>query len=620
MTSILFKIEFDDHVDTFGEKSDPLIRSIIDECFKNIDFEALSELLQIILPCNTTALEHCLRTKVSTFNIDMETDFENLRGEYKPMFLMIRATMSKLNGKYDDAQCQLASALDSCSDVHFQYREVIPKAVARLMVDYEFHKFIVSRKLCDDSPVKVIPDINELETLRKFNIWSQQSTRSVIYNVAKQNEESIRSRFNSKPDLEKAFAFLDFSQGVDLLSGRLAALIHAVHYLMAELSTQSELRELLTLQKAIEYYSSVIFFTAMTSCSPDTQIYVKRFVAAAQIKLGISLKEKIDRMKKDLNGTELRSQEKIPIMSEVSLVLLNQSTKDVLKLSKIVPFTTTPLLSVQDNVLSAAAYRSMVQHFIVQKSNISTAYATKSECISNALFPPHIYSHEKLDAMWKGWGDEDILPNFESCRRESMQQFMTSKNWTFDHVEDLMCWPMLRRTEGGWLNNEEWNLSFPDSEPVFETFGGFDLNKHTGELVLYLIPSDNDDDGLFTSSDVEDVLECGITDAHFTLKDPDSQFRVHPFQEFSYHPTTLTGTDYLMTMLHADYFLKQITTGVEVNGLAPWFHTRPSSEGFLQRYSPDMQAILRPIMERVRDPIEPLSEIAHRFWIEAGEV
>lgn len=134
-----------------------------------------------------------------------------------------------------------------------------------------------------------------------------------------------------------------------------------------------------------------------------------------------------------------------------------------------------------------------------------------------------------------------------------------------------------------------------------------------------MIPSDDENDGLFTLNDVTDVLEGGISDAYFTLDDPDPQFRIHPFHEFSYHPTSLNGTDYLMTMRQADYFLKQITTGIEINGLAPWFYARPSSDGFLQRYSPELQAILRPVMERVRDPIN-LSEYAHRFWIEAGKV
>lgn len=341
---------------------------------------------------------------------------------------------------------------------------------------------------------------------------------------------------------------------------------------------------------------------------------MNRFVVATQIKLGLTLNGKINAMK-SLVGTGTSSEDKkIPIMSEVCLQLLNQSLGNVLKMSKIFLFTTTPLLSVQDHVLSVPASRSFLQHFIVQKSNISTSH-------TSGIFPPHIYAHEKLDALWRGWGDEDILPNFETCSRfEAMQQFLATRNWNFDDVEDLTCWPMLRRTDDGWLNNEEWNLYFDKSETVFKTFVGFDLNMNTGEIVFYMIPAEDDYDGLFTPSDVADVLEGGISDAFFTLQDTDPQFRIHPFQEYSYHPPSLRDTDYLMTMLHADYFLKQITTGIEVSGLAPRFCTRPSSDGFLQRYSPELQAILRPVMERVRSPIDPFSESAHRFWIEAGKV
>lgn len=600
----------------FSDQSKPLIDSIVNECIDNIDFEDLSKLLQIVLTTNASTLNECLRSKTSIFNIDADDDwdYKNLRGEYKPMFLMIRGTISKLHRKYKEAQKQLASALDCCSDVHFQYRDVIPAALARLLNDYELHVFIVSRLVeCRDGQNEIIPDLGVFIELQTLNIWNQQSSRSIEYSVAKLNEEKIRTRFSAKGYLETAFAFLDFSQGLDVLSGKLLAIVHAIQYLTAELTMRSELQELFALKMAIEKYSSVVFYIANNSCPPDSKIYINRFVVATQIKLGVTVKRKIDELKL-LVGIETSSEvdSKIPIVTEVCSQLLDASLAQILTTSKMFPLTTIPLLSVQDHVLSFPGSISFLQHFIVRKSNTS-------DCYTNGIFPPHIYAHEKLDAVWRGWGDEDIMPNFELCRVEAMQQFLATRSWDLLDVEDIMCWPMLRRTDGGWLNNEECNLWFPESETLFKTFAGFDLNMETGIIEFYMIPSDDENDGLFTFDDVVDVLEGGISDALLTLDDPDPQFRIHPFQEFSYHPPSLRGTDFLMTMLHADYFLKQIATGIEVNGLAPWFHTRSTSDGFLQRFSPELNAILRPVMERVRDPIDS-SECAHRFWIEAGKV
>jgi len=75
-----------------------------------------------------------------------------------------------------------------------------------------------------------------------------------------------------------------------------------------------------------------------------------------------------------------------------------------------------------------------------------------------------------------------------------------------------------------------------------------------------------------------------------------------------------------MTLLHADYLLKELTTGIEVNGKGPFFELRPTKDGLLKRLPSELQAKLRPIMERVKELIDPASENSHRFWFEVKEV
>jgi len=101
----------------------------------------------------------------------------------------------------------------------------------------------------------------------------------------------------------------------------------------------------------------------------------------------------------------------------------------------------------------------------------------------------------------------------------------------------------IRRTEHGWMDNEWTALNFEeDDSDTFEKFSGFEFNINTGETVYLLKPAtgiDFETTALFTTKDVQEIVEGGITDSFLTLKDPDQTFRIHPFQEYSYWPPTL---------------------------------------------------------------------------------
>ena len=120
---------------------------------------------------------------------------------------------------------------------------------------------------------------------------------------------------------------------------------------------------------------------------------------------------------------------------------------------------------------------------------------------------------------------------------------------------------------------------------------------------------------LFDSDDIIDVLTKGLTNTIISLDQPDKELLSHPFQEMKYLPQSLVNTKYLTTLLHTDYLLKFMTTGMEINSCWP-FPMRLSSEGFMQRLPQRFQELLIPL--QMRENFFSRGRI-HRFWIEAGD-
>ncbi|CAF4647590.1 unnamed protein product, partial [Rotaria sp. Silwood2] len=145
---------------------------------------------------------------------------------------------------------------------------------------------------------------------------------------------------------------------------------------------------------------------------------------------------------------------------------------------------------------------------------------------------------------------------------------------------------------------------------------GISFNINTGAIKFLFQTAKSNDQALFDAYDVHEVLTKGITSSIFTLDQPAAEFQSHPFQEMRYAPDNLSKTNFLMRLLHADYLLKMISTGIEVCAKAP-FQTRAASEGFMMRLPEWLRQELRPVHER-KDGAARNS--VHRFWIEAGEI
>ena len=192
-----------------------------------------------------------------------------------------------------------------------------------------------------------------------------------------------------------------------------------------------------------------------------------------------------------------------------------------------------------------------------------------------------------------------------------MQDLLDDHDWTMDDVEDLLCWSLLPRTSDGWLLNTKHYLKL--TQQAYSQVIGVTLNNDTGAIEFLFTRAKKTEHNLFDASDVMDILQNGIYFAHFTLDPPNTDYHSHPFNEMRYLPKRLSKSpNYLLTLLHADYLLKMISTGVEINAFEP-FQMRPSTENLMQRLPAhirdELQAIAVKKSGLVMDSI-------HRFWIQ----
>ncbi|CAF4746120.1 unnamed protein product, partial [Rotaria sp. Silwood2] len=92
----------------------------------------------------------------------------------------------------------------------------------------------------------------------------------------------------------------------------------------------------------------------------------------------------------------------------------------------------------------------------------------------------------------------------------------------------------------------------------------------------------------------------------------------HPFNDMKYLPKRLSlATNYLQTLLHADYLLKMISTNTEVCSQNP-FEMRPSDSGFMLRLPSHIRNEFKSIIEQKHQNL--IGDNIHRFWIQAGTV
>ncbi len=164
-------------------------------------------------------------------------------------------------------------------------------------------------------------------------------------------------------------------------------------------------------------------------------------------------------------------------------------------------------------------------------------------------------------------------------------------------------------------------LHFPETESIqrFSSFKGFTFDRKNKtiefitENVEVLDPTTGETvpNILFTSYDIAQMIQKGITGVQFSLDAPEYGI-LNPLQKVVVRPENVRNTGYYQTLFMADYLLKMFTTGVEVSGLPPYI-TKTNND-LIERLLPELKDILNLLRTAKKR-----GEQAHRFWITTKE-
>lgn len=262
--------------------------------------------------------------------------------------------------------------------------------------------------------------------------------------------------------------------------------------------------------------------------------------------------------------------EKEGFLDPILISVLEHIIRDYKQVSNVI-FAPVPLHNCLDLLYLYVVNRDYLEHKL--RENASST----------------IYQYFLFEGVWKEWITLSEDDNFLTERLKCMKNLNT---YPLEQVEGLMNWPLLERSNG-WLTGK---LVFPDKS--FADIDGFTLNLNDFQLTFML-----NGEGLFTMDDVFETLSRGIAGAFLTLEQPDNDRLFNPYQKMIYGPASMSGTNYLGTMLHADYILKMLSTGVEINSNSP-FEIRSFDHGL---------KFVKPLETNITNNV-------HRFWVQAGPV
>lgn len=226
------------------------------------------------------------------------------------------------------------------------------------------------------------------------------------------------------------------------------------------------------------------------------------------------------------------------------------------------------------------------------------------------------------DGCLRLWFLENYDPKQEQkIRLHYMGERLAEHRWTFLDLEKNVADPWIRvaRDREGWFTNIN-TVPFSDAEPVYSEVNGVELNYKTGEISFSLRPwqpHDLPSERRVTLSDLSEMVQKNLGAAYFSL-DPDPKNPLSPFNTMRFGPDTLRKTQLGECMFLADYLLKILTVGQEVQGKYP-FAMRPL-DTLLEPLPPHLRRIIENFNSLDKQNNSIQQHEPHRFWIEAVEI
>ncbi|RYE21644.1 MAG: hypothetical protein EOP45_09295, partial [Sphingobacteriaceae bacterium] len=229
-----------------------------------------------------------------------------------------------------------------------------------------------------------------------------------------------------------------------------------------------------------------------------------------------------------------------------------------------------------------------------------------------------IILYQAYEASLKGWYEEEHNPKQEQkLRLELMKELLAKDHWNFHDLDKNVQspWVLVDRDSDGWMNASSLPLSSDPRVKRYTSIDGVEVNHKTGEIDFKLKeynPRDPLSRRLFTSNDLSEMIERKTNFISFSLDPVDNDMHYHPFNKVWFKPDSLYQTQLLNTSLMADYILKFLTMGIEVQGKHP-YKVRPI-ENMIFHLPEQLKKIIYDFHSSKQ------SDSIHRFWIESEEL
>ena len=245
--------------------------------------------------------------------------------------------------------------------------------------------------------------------------------------------------------------------------------------------------------------------------------------------------------------------------------------------STLLPVSNLQLILVSESTILACNARELVDCFAERVLETSQVFHPMEK---------FMYKYLKFERSQHSIRTSEVSSSQEDIRVDAMNWFLEKHNIDWTNVVDYIDYPLVERSREGWMLTKN-KLGIVSSLGNFAKFNGFTIDTSTNEITLLLETATNPFIALFFKeeiakfdwSDIATVL-CNVEEASpsfFSLDPIDEKLELHPFQKFDYSPKHLKGSNFLHTLFHTDYLLKQFSMGIEVSCLPP-FNQRAFTE------------------------------------------
>jgi hypothetical protein len=427
-------------------------------------------------------------------------------------------------------------------------------------------------------------DINPPTEIKNYNFL--QRTERLM--VTKKYERAIIKRLADKNPLEAAYSYLDLIMCVQGNASLypMSSIMACIYFYKAMTNPDCKSAELYAYRSIIFDLSIEIFLFTRHYLPIYVQIYIYKLLFTIIGRSSDLFAKRIAGL-----GRQQRLGDRLIIGNSHELIL-EELLKNILLISKVNPLIHLSSTStIYDMIYIECAANEILGRYLQFKSRQNS-----------------MYQYFYFEGVWKGWIDNK---QFVDVRQKCMEDLLDDNNWTMDHVENTLCWPLIPKTDDGWLLNTKHRLQL--GHTAYSQVIGVTLNNENGHIEFMFTQAKKNEHNLFDATDVIDVLTNGIVYTIFTLDPPTADYHSHPFHEMRYIPKRLSQIpNFLLTLFQADYLLKMISTGVEICSLQP-FEMRSSTENLMQRLPAyireELQAIAVKKSGLIKDSI-------HRFWIQ----